>query len=47
MSTNDETYAEYLARTEAEQRSGKRKQMPMIEYVWNALKDRNGNSVGA
>lgn len=40
MSTNDETYAEYLARAEAEQHSGARKQMPTIEPIWTVLRDR-------
>ena len=35
------TYAQYLAQAESDIASGKRKQAPMIEYVWTATRQKN------
>lgn len=37
---NSETYVDYLARAEADERSGKRKQAPLTEAIWQAIKER-------
>jgi hypothetical protein len=36
-----QTYAEYLTQAEADIASGKRKQTPMIEYIWNEIRDKD------